>query len=258
MRIEAGLRKALENDEFTLVYQPQVHLETGQVVGAEALIRWESPEYGPISPGDFIPVAEKTGLIVPIGEWVLETAAGRIKSGSRKDCSTSQLQSMFPAVSCSSHFVSSVKRILNDLELDPRFLEIEITESVVQNKEQATKLLEELKALGVKISVDDFGTGYSSLSYLQHLPIDKLKFDKSFVDDITTNSSGRAIVQTIISMGNNLHFIVTAEGIEHVQQVAFLMENECFFGQGYLFYKPLSAVDMARVMDDRRVEAGIG
>jgi len=249
MRIESGLREALENREFTLVYQPQVHLDSGHIVGAEALLRWESPEYGFISPADFIPVAEKTGLIVQIGEWVLETACKQNKKWQQEgfppipiavNVSGYQLQQ--------SHFLSLVKRLLEDLDLDPAYLEIEITESVVQNKEQAIQQLHELKALGVKISVDDFGTGYSSLSYLQHLPIDKLKIDKSFVDDITQNSSGRAIVQTIINMGNNLSFNVTAEGIENEQQVAFLKENHCYFGQGYYFHRPLSVEEMTRMM----------
>jgi len=249
MRIESGLREALENREFTLVYQPQVHLDSGHIVGAEALLRWESPEYGFISPADFIPVAEKTGLIVQIGEWVLETACKQNKKWQQEgfppipiavNVSGYQLQQ--------SHFLSLVKRLLEDLDLDPAYLEIEITESVVQNKEQAIQQLHELKALGVKISVDDFGTGYSSLSYLQHLPIDKLKIDKSFVDDITQNSSGRAIVQTIINMGNNLSFNVTAEGIEDEQQVAFLKENHCYFGQGYYFHRPLSVEEMTRMM----------
>ncbi|WP_209123804.1 bifunctional diguanylate cyclase/phosphodiesterase [Alkalihalobacillus sp. BA299] len=249
MKIETGLRKALENDEFQLLYQPQVDLETGKLVGAEALIRWESSEYEMIPPMEFIPVAEKIGLIIPIGEWVLETACKQNKRWQEEGClpiriavnvSVRQLQQ--------SSFIETVKYVLEKTELDPAYLELEITESVVQNIEEAASILDKLKSLGIHISLDDFGTGYSSLSYIRHLPIDKLKIDKSFVDDITDYSSGRAIVKTIIDMGNNLNFKVIAEGIETEQQFSFLKQNNCHYGQGYFFSKPVSAEEMTNVI----------
>jgi EAL domain-containing protein (putative c-di-GMP-specific phosphodiesterase class I) len=240
MELENGLRKALEKNQLVLHYQPQIALDNEEIVGIEALIRWEHPDLGMISPGEFIPLAEETGLIVPIGKWVLRKACKQNKVW--------QMEGLDPvpiAVNISArqfqddHFVQSVIEALEEVGLDPKYLELELTESIMQNIEKSSIILKQLKELGVSVSIDDFGTGYSSLSYLKHLPIDKIKIDKSFVDDILYHSNQGIMVKTIIDMGNNLQFSVIAEGIEEEKQVVFLKENACTAGQGYFFSKPL-------------------
>ncbi|NHM31656.1 putative bifunctional diguanylate cyclase/phosphodiesterase [Neobacillus terrae] len=240
MEMEHGIRKALERNQFVLFYQPQIELETGDIIGMEALVRWEHPKQGFISPGQFIPLAEETGLIVPLGKWVLKKACEQMKEWHEKGISKIPV-----AVNISvrqfqeDDFVDSVTRILFETGLDPHYLELEITESIMQNIERSTVILDQLKKIGVKISIDDFGTGYSSLSYLKHLPIDSIKIDKSFVDDIIQHSNQGAMVKTIIDMGLNLQFLVIAEGIETEKQVLFLKANGCRIGQGYFYSKPL-------------------
>jgi diguanylate cyclase (GGDEF)-like protein/PAS domain S-box-containing protein len=242
MELENGLRKALEQNQLSLYYQPQIELTTGQVVGFEALLRWEHPKFGMISPDEFIPLAEETGLIVPIGKWVLKTACEQNKAWQKAG-----LTAVTVAVNISvcqfqdENFVDFVINALDDTELDPEYLELEITESVMQDLEKSKHLLNELKKLGVSLAIDDFGTGYSSLSYLRHLPIDKIKIDKSFVDDILYHSNQGLMVKTIIDMGNHLQFSVIAEGIELKEQLDFLEQNECKIGQGYYFSQPLPA-----------------
>lgn len=245
MELENGLRKALEQNELMIYYQPQVELTTGKIVGTEALLRWQHPKYGFISPSEFIPLAEETGLIVPLGKWVLRNACEQNKAWQ-----DAGFQAIPIAINISvrqiqdEHFVDSVKEVLDQVGLDPRYLELEITESIMQNIEKSTIILNQLKDLGVNLSIDDFGTGYSSLSYLTHLPIDKIKIDKSFVDDIIYHSNQGAMVKTIIDMGNNLKFTVIAEGIEQEEQMNFLIQNACKIGQGYLFSPPLSVENM--------------
>ncbi|MDE3839028.1 GGDEF domain-containing protein [Bacillus methanolicus] len=240
MELENRLRKALEQNQLMLHYQPRVDLATRKIVGVEALIRWKHHELGWISPSEFIPLAEETGLIVPVGKWVLREACKQMK-----DWQNIGLPPIPIAVNISvrqiqdEQFVQFIMNTLDQVGLDPHDLELEITESIMQNIEKSTFILNQLKALGVKISIDDFGKGYSSLSYLKHLPIDNLKIDKSFVDDIIHHSNQGAIVKTIIDMGHNLNFTVIAEGIEKEEQVKFLIENSCKIGQGFLFSKPL-------------------
>ncbi|WML50573.1 EAL domain-containing protein [Neobacillus sp. PS3-34] len=248
MELENGMRKALEQNQFVLFYQPQVELETGKIIGAEALVRWHHPERGFISPGDFISLAEETGLIVPLGKWVLRKACEQNKAWQDRG-----LEAFPIAVNISvrqiqeDDFVELVTKILQETGLDPNFLELEITESIMQDIERSTIILNQLKELGVKNTIDDFGTGYSSLSYLKHLPIDSIKIDKSFVDDIIHHSSQGAMVKTIIDMGHNLQFQVIAEGIETQEQVQFLKENECGVGQGYFYSKPLPSEEIEQL-----------
>lgn len=245
MELENGLRKALEQDQFVLYYQPQVELATGKMAGVEALIRWQHPEHGMVAPNDFIPLTEETGLIVPIGKWVLRKACEQNKAWQNEgfepipvavNISVRQIQD--------DGFVEDVKQILKEVELDPQYLELEITESIMQNIEKSILILNQLKELGLKLSIDDFGQGYSSLSYLKHLPIDNIKIDKLFVDDIMDPANQGSIVKAIIDMGHNLNFMVTAEGIEQAEQVKFLLQNSCKIGQGYFFSKPISPEDI--------------
>jgi diguanylate cyclase (GGDEF)-like protein/PAS domain S-box-containing protein len=249
MELENGLRKAIEQNQLLLYYQPQVEIETGEIVGIEALVRWLHPEHGLIPPNEFIPLAEETGLIVPLGKWILQEACEQ-----NKKWQNAGLSSIPVAVNISvrqlqdDYFVEAVANILKATGLESQYLELEITESIMYNIDRSTIILNELKKLGVKISIDDFGTGYSSLSYLKHLPIDKIKIDKSFMDDIIHHSNEGAIVKTIIDMGHNLGFTVIAEGIETEEQVQFLIEHSCEIGQGYYYSKPLPSSEVMNLL----------
>lgn len=242
MYLEYELRKALENNEFILYYQPQFNLDTGKIVGVEALIRWQHSELGLISPSEFIPIAEETGLIVPIGEWVIKTACKQNKSWQEAG-----FPPIYVAVNISAYqfqhesFVEIIKQVLKETKLKSQYLELEVTESIMQNIKELMVVINELKNTGVKLALDDFGTGYSSLNVLRHLPIDTLKIDKSFFDDIITDLNVAPIVKTIINMGDNLKINVIAEGIENEEQVKFLKQNKCNIVQGYFFSRPLPA-----------------
>ncbi|WP_413303191.1 EAL domain-containing protein [Bacillus sp. 1P10SD] len=258
MELENGLRKALEKNQLTLHYQPQVSLATGEIVGIEALVRWNHPEHGFIAPSEFIPLAEETGLIVPIGKWVLWEACKQ-----RKAWETAGFKDFPIAVNVSvrqfedDHFIEYISTTLEEVGLQANHLELEITESIMQNLENSTIILNQLKELGVLLSMDDFGTGYSSLSYLKHLPIDKIKIDKSFVDDILYHSNQGMMVKTIIDMGMNLNFIVIAEGIETEEQLSFLKNNACEIGQGYLFSRPVPADNLEQYLIIGNKKSGI-
>jgi len=258
MELENGLRKALEQNQLTLHYQPQVSLVTGELVGIEALIRWQHPEHGFIAPSEFIPLAEETGLIVPIGKWVIWEA-----SNQRKAWETAGLCDVPIAVNVSvrqfedDYLIEYISTVLDEVGLQANQLELEITESIMQNLENSTIILNKLKKRGVLLSIDDFGTGYSSLSYLKHFPIDKIKIDKSFIDDIHYHSKQGFMVKSIIDMGLNLNFTVIAEGIETNEQLAFLKKYECKIGQGFLFSKPIPAGQMKEYLLKRNRKSGI-
>lgn len=243
--LENHLHHALPRNELRLVYQPQVDIVTGKIQGVEALIRWHHPSFGSISPAQFIPIAESTGLIVPIGEWVLQTACRQLKEWHDQG-----LSSLSMAVNLSSRqfysqdLIKTVKEILHETSLPPAALELEITESMMMNIEHASKTLQDLKQLGCKIAIDDFGTGYSSLNYLKHLPIDRLKIDQSFVRDLTADKQDDAIISTIISMARHLQLEIIAEGVETPEQRNILLQKQCTHVQGYLYSPPLTPEDL--------------
>lgn len=239
--LESGLRRAIERCEFVLQYQPKVELIQGQVIGAEALIRWCHPALGMVSPGDFIPLAEETGLIIPIGDWVIETACRQLKSWHNQGFSDLAVSVNLSARQFQQeNLVDFVAGVLAANDLQAQYLELEVTESaVMRNPEQTIDTLQRLKKLGVHISLDDFGTGYSSLNYLKRFPIDVLKIDQSFVRDITSDPGDAAIANAVISLAHNLKHKVIAEGTETEAQVAFLRRNHCDQIQGYCFSRPL-------------------
>ncbi|MDF9409476.1 MAG: Cyclic di-GMP phosphodiesterase Gmr [Pelotomaculum sp. PtaB.Bin013] len=256
LAIENGLRRALDRNEFVVYYQPKVNINTGKIIGMEALVRWEVPERGLIPPGDFIPLAEDTGLIVPIGEWVLRTACAQNKAW--QDAGYPPLR---VAVNLSArqfqlqNLVEVVSRVLEETGLEPCWLELEITESVaMQNAEYTVKMLYELKDMGIQLAIDDFGTGYSSLNYLKRFPISKLKIDKSFVREIGTDQDNEAIASTVIVLGQSLKLGVVAEGVETEEQYDFLKQHQCDEMQGYLFGKPVPPEKFEEMI--RRESAG--
>ncbi|MGG5252360.1 EAL domain-containing protein [Neobacillus sp. SM06] len=253
IEMENGLRRALEKNELLLHYQPQIDLSTGRLVGIEALVRWQHPKHGLVPPNEFIPLAEESGLIVPIGKWVLRTACEQAEKWRN-----SGFDDFSIAVNISArqfqdeHFVQSVVEILDEVGFYPGNLDLEITESIMQNFEESTLILTELRDLGIRLSIDDFGTGYSSLSYLKHLPINKIKIDKSFVDDIDQHESQGAMVKTIIDMGHHLNFAVVAEGVETERQIRFLKENGCEIVQGYYYSQPLPVDQMESFINEKK------
>ena len=246
--MENELKYALERHEFQLVYQPLIDLKTSGVIGAEALIRWNSAKFGTVYPNEFLPILEEVGLIVPVGKWVLEEACKQMKAWTELNSKASKIGvNVSPIQLKSSRFVAEMEQILKKTGLEPHFLELEITESVIQNSQESKKVLNRLRSLGIKVAMDDFGACYCSLSYLKHLPINTLKIDKSFIDDL--DEVGKVLVETIIQMGKKLNFDLTAEGIENEEQLQFVTEQGCHIGQGYLFDKPLSPEEMSRLLN---------
>jgi diguanylate cyclase (GGDEF)-like protein/PAS domain S-box-containing protein len=241
LRVRNGLRHALESDEFVLHYQPQINLATGAVVGAEALIRWNHPELGLVTPGRFISIAEDSGLIVPIGEWVLSEACKQAVEWRKAGLPALLMAVNFSAVQFKRGNVeASVAQALNDSGLDPAMLELELTESIlIKDTEKVLATVQRLKALGIKLSIDDFGTGYSSLSYLKKFNVDKLKIDQSFVRDMADDPNDAAIVIAIIQMAKSLKLLTIAEGVENWRQLSLLRIQHCDEVQGFYLARPM-------------------
>lgn len=249
LRLESNLRRALENDEFVLVYQPRVAIDTQKITGVEALIRWEHPELGLISPAEFIPLAEDTGLIIPIGEWVLREACEQNRKWQAQGFEPFRVAVNLSARQFQQPDISRVVvRALEAARISPQHLELELTESsIMNNVDFAVKVLTDLKQMGVEITVDDFGTGFSSLSYLKRLPIGALKIDQSFVRDSTTDPDDAALVMAVVTLGHNMRLKVIAEGVETEEQLRFLNLLRCDEVQGYLFSRPVPADDLLQM-----------
>ncbi|MES2536804.1 MAG: EAL domain-containing protein [Pseudomonadota bacterium] len=248
--MEGSLRAALERREFRLHYQPKVNLNSGNITGVEALIRWHHPQRGLVYPEHFISIAEESGLIVPIGEWVLKEACEQAMTWLHDGQVFNRVAVNLSAIEFHhGNFMDKIRAVLNETGLPPRHLELELTESVLMNNADSTiSLLKELKTIGVHLAVDDFGTGYSSLSYLKRFPVDVLKIDKSFVKDIAIDPDVAVIVDAVINIGNCLKQRVIAEGIETEQQLMFLQHHHCEEGQGYYFSEPLAVEEFTSLL----------
>jgi EAL domain-containing protein (putative c-di-GMP-specific phosphodiesterase class I) len=251
--LQEEVRKALVHSEFVLHYQPQVDLRTNRIFAVEALIRWRHPTLGTIAPARFIPIAEETGLIVPIGDWVLREACRQNRAWQ-----DAGLPPMTMCVNVSArqfrerNLIQSVVSALSESGLEAKYLELELTESMImQDIDQAVATMRHLNGLGVQLSIDDFGTGYSSLSALKTFPVGRLKIDKSFINDLSSNENDRAVAGAVISLGQKLNLRVIAEGVETDAQIAFLRDNNCDEMQGYLFSKPLPASDVEKLLKAR-------
>ncbi len=254
MQLETGLRVGIERGELMLHYQPLIDAQSGGIVSMEALVRWRSPDHGLVAPRDFIPLAEETGMIVPLGEWVLRKACSQI--GIWREAG---LPALRVAVNVSSHqvqkgdLVETVERALRDSRLDPKRLEIEITESaLIGDEPQIAETLTRLRKMGVRLALDDFGTGYSSLSHLVQFPIDTLKIDQSFVKNLGISQQADAVIAAVVSMGHHLKLDVTAEGVETMEQEQFLRDQGCDTFQGYLFSRPVEADAMAALLGQKK------
>ncbi len=244
LQLQNDLRQALERDEFYLHFQSQIN-SAGQIIGAEALLRWQHPERGNVAPDSFIPVAEETGQILAIGKWVLENALKRLKVW-KEEFSESTFRRLAVNVSPRQFrqvdFAMQVERLLAETGTEPQYLTLEITEGVlVENLKDTIEKMSALNKLGVQFSIDDFGTGYSSLAYLKRLSLDEIKIDRSFVRDVTTDPDDASLVETIITMAEHMGLEVVAEGVETEEQLDFLRERGCRLFQGYYFNRPMSA-----------------
>lgn len=251
LKLEADLRRAMERKEMTLYYQPQVNIETGEIIGAEALIRWQHPKHGLVPPVRFIPLAEEMGLIVELGAWTLIEACNQCKAFQELGLNLPKIAVNVSSLQFNAAFIELVKQVLIETELEPHLLELELTEGVIMSNAKASvEALHELKALGVSLSVDDFGTGYSSLSYLSLFPLDELKIDRSFVINYDKNDNNASLVSAIIAMGRSLNLRMVAEGVDNEEQFRFLRKQGIQVIQGYLFAQPVPAEEFAKLMTD--------
>lgn len=246
MRLTNDLYKAMERDELEVYYQPQIDVKTKNISGYEALIRWNHPNYGLLSPGSFIPLAERTGLIIPIGRWVLESAFRQIEEWQVKyDTHVSMAINLSVRQLQNFNIVETVYELLEYYELEPSSIELEITENILlENTKHAIAIIKALKELGIQIAIDDFGTEYSSLSYLKDLPVDRIKIAKTFIDGVRNNNSDESIISTVIILGKKLGMNIIAEGVEHKYQYEFLDNLNCDDIQGFYFYRPLREMDI--------------
>jgi EAL domain-containing protein (putative c-di-GMP-specific phosphodiesterase class I) len=256
LELEGALRRALERQEFCLHYQPKVDLASGRIVGCEALLRWRHPRRGMVSPAEFIPLAEETGLIVPLGTWALKEACRQAKAWQVEGL---PLPNLSVAVNLSArqfrkgNLPRLVKEILGEANLDPRLLELELTESMLMDDPAgAERIMRALKDLGVGLSLDDFGTGYSSLNYLRRFPVDSLKIDRSFISDVASDLSAAAVATSIVAIAHSLGLYAIAEGVETREQLDFLRSCGCDSFQGYYFSRPLPAEAFAELLTEGR------
>lgn len=249
--IERDLHRALEREEFLVCYQPKMDLANWKIIGMEALIRWQHPEFGMVPPNEFIPLAEDNGLIIPIGEWIMRAACLQNKKWQEAGYPPVRVSVNLSARQFQQkNLVSMIQNVLSETGLDANWLEIEITESsLLRDIETTIEKLDELKRMGIQISIDDFGKGYSSLSYLKRFPVDILKIDQSFVRDLTEDSVNAAIVKAVITLGHNLNLKVIAEGVEHEEQAHFLKQQQCDGIQGYLLSRPLPPLEIVKIFD---------
>lgn len=257
--LESNLRGALEREEFVVHYQPQVRIPDFHLVGMEALVRWRHPSLGLLYPTEFVPLAEDSGLIIALGDWVMRTACSQNMEWQDKGLAPMRLSVNFSARQFQQpSFITSVAEILKETNLDPRWLELELTESsIMKEPEQAIEKLHELKLMGIKVAIDDFGTGYSSLNYLKRFPIDTLKIDKAFVADVCKDPHDTAIVRAIITLGHALDLTVIAEGVETQEQLQYLSSLGCDVVQGFLFSKSLSAPVFEELLVEQRRAAAL-
>lgn len=251
--LENALRQAVEHHEFTLHYQPKVEVASGRLCALEALLRWERPDYGAVSPAVFVPILESLGLIVPVGRWVIEQVCRQIAEWQQGPIGPVEV-----SVNVSGHqliegdLIADIARLLKQNQVEPHWLEVELTEgSLMENTQHTIASLQRLHTMGVKISIDDFGTGYSSLAYLRRFPIDTLKIDIAFIREVTSNPQDAAITRTIIELAHSLNLRVVAEGVETQAQLAFLKEAGCDQIQGYLFSRPLPVETLERLLLER-------
>ncbi|GAB1533628.1 hypothetical protein YSY22_50510 [Brevibacillus formosus] len=246
--MENEMRKAIEQEQFQIYYQPKIDIATSAMTGMEALVRWVHPELGIIPPNRFIPIAEETGMILALGEWILKQACKQNKNWHDQGYTLKVSVNLSARQIYQKDLVEMIKDILQETNLSPHWLELEITESIFVKMEEATAVLQQIRDIGIQISIDDFGTGYSSFSYIKSLPVDTIKIDASFIRDIHHNQESQAIVKAIVTIAQSLNMNVIAEGIELHDQVAALKENGCDHGQGYLFSKPLPTDDFDQLL----------
>jgi diguanylate cyclase (GGDEF)-like protein len=250
LALETNLRRALELDELTLHYQAKVNFKSGAITGVEALLRWNNPELGSVSPARFIPLAEETGLIVAIGRWVLRTACAQSMAWQNQGLPPIRMSVNLSMRQLGDEgLVREIEAVLAETGLDPELLELEVTEStIMHNAERAVRVLTAIKDLGVRLAIDDFGTGYSSLAHLKRFPIDTLKVDRSFIREVPNDAEDKAIAEAIIAMGKTLSLTVVAEGVETPEQQAFLSDKLCDEMQGFYFSTPVAAQDFAELL----------
>jgi EAL domain-containing protein (putative c-di-GMP-specific phosphodiesterase class I) len=248
--LETHLRRAMDNGELSLHYQPQVHLESGRIKGVEALLRWTNPELGTVSPSQFIPVAEESGMIIPIGNWMLRSVCEQLRRWEDDDIRGVRVGvNLSPLQFRQTDFVENLERLIAEIGIWPEQLELEITEStLMESSDNTIDSLNRLRRHGFKIAIDDFGTGYSSLSYLKRFPIDRLKIDQSFVRDLDSDPDDAAIVSAIIAMARSLDLEIVAEGVEKEAHRDFLLGLNCYEAQGFLYSRPLPPDEVEAIL----------